>query len=68
MNREKIDSEIDSDSELPCLRKQRDGRGLNPCVGKLTTRPHTPPLKSIKQISKHRNENGESNEAKGKQD
>ena len=41
MNREKVDSEV------PCLRKQRDGRGLNPCV---RARPHTPPLKIINQI------------------
>ena len=26
MNREKVDS------DSPCLRKQREGRGLNPCV------------------------------------
>ena len=29
MNGEKMDSEV------PCLRKQRDGRGLNPCVRQL---------------------------------
>ena len=33
-------------SKLPCLRKQRDGRGLNPRpeFEELTARPHTPPL------------------------
>ena len=35
-------------SKVPCLRKQRDGRGLNtgppdPEFEVLTTRPHTPP-------------------------
>ena len=37
-------------SKLPCLRKQRDRRGLNPGPPDpefevLTTRPHTPPQK-----------------------
>ena len=38
----------DKVSKVPCLRKQRDGRGLNPGPPDrgfevLTTRPHTPP-------------------------
>ena len=38
-------------SEVPCLRKQRDGRSLNPGppyreFEVLTARPHTPPQSS----------------------
>ena len=45
MNREKVDS------DSPCLRKQREGRGLNPGTPDKefevsTARPHTPPNRS----------------------
>ena len=50
----------DKVSKVPCLRKQRDGRGLNPGPPDrefevLTTRPHTPPAvaresKSVRKI------------------
>ena len=58
MNREKMDSEV------PCLRKQRDGRGLNPCVRGVNHTATHGSLKSIKQIIKHK---GEPNKAKGNQ-
>ena len=58
MNREKMDSEV------PCLRKQRDGRGLNPGVRGVnrlathtSTEEHQPNFKHM----------GELNKAKGNQ-
>ena len=58
MNREKMDSEV------PCLRKQRDGRGLNPGVRGVnrlathtSTEEHQPNFKHM----------GEPNKAKGNQ-
>ena len=30
-------------SKIPCLRNQRDGRGLNPGSPDVTAQPHTPP-------------------------
>ena len=52
------------DSEVPCLRKQRDGRGLNPCVRGVNHTATHGSLKSIKQMFKHK---GEPNKAKGNQ-
>ena len=45
---EERQSRVPQWSKVPCLRKQRDGRGLNtgppdPEFEVLTTRPHTPP-------------------------
>ena len=43
-------------SKVPCLRKQRDGRGLNPgppdpVFEVLTAQPHTPPLVVKRQLT-----------------
>ena len=56
MNREKMDSEV------PCLRKQRDGRGLNPCVrGVIHSARHA----STEEHQTNFKDKGEPNKAKG---
>ena len=58
MNREKMDSEV------PCLRKQREGRGLNPCVRGVNRSATDASTEEHQENFKHK---GERNKAKGNQ-
>ena len=58
MNREKMDSEV------PCLRKQRDGRGLNPGVWDVNRSVKHASTEEHQANFKHK---GERNKAKGNQ-
>ena len=62
MNREKMDSEV------PCLRKQRDWRGLNPCVRQLVRGVNRSATDaSTEEHETNFKDKGEPNKAKGNQ-
>ena len=52
------------DSEVPCLRKQREGRGLNPCVRGVNRSATDASTEEHQENFKHK---GERNKAKGNQ-